>query len=303
METVCNSVSNAVSHASQSLRDFIWGALSTLPRGPIEPTIITLTPALPLRLQLVAGMHAPLRLEKAVNAATLMNFVVTPDGTLYAPKYGSSDVLVFAFDGTPLPPLPLKALGLSTSTLSAAFVHDFVEDTGTLLLADANGAFSKLVAVDTASMTVCWSASMGISCYGIAVLPAQGVVVASDYSLDKLHARRLSDGAHIASVAAVNSTYTASTQPQPLFIQAPFVTFPSTVGTMKCWCLMELLKKLLKKLVLLTPLALLPWCRPPLALNLASAPPSSSWGHSVARPCTCSHCPTTALFTRTSLRR
>jgi hypothetical protein len=154
-------------------------------------------------------MHAPLRLEKAVNAATLMNFVVTPDGTLYAPKYGSSDVLVFAFDGTPLPPLPLKALGLSTSTLSAAFVHDFVEDTGTLLLADANGAFSKLVAVDTASTTVCWSASMGISCYGIAVLPAQGVVVASDYSLDKLHARRLSDGAHIASVAAVNSTYTA----------------------------------------------------------------------------------------------
>jgi hypothetical protein len=120
-------------------------------------------------------MHAPLRLEGAANDR-ISTPVITPDGTLYAPKQGSADVLVFAADGTPLPPLPLAALGLSTSTCSAAFV----EAADTLLLADANVAASKLVAVDAASRAVRWSAAFGGRCCGIAVLPAQGVVVVSD---------------------------------------------------------------------------------------------------------------------------
>jgi hypothetical protein len=161
--------------------------------------------ALPVRLRVVTGMQAPLRLKGAVNYNGSAP-VISSDGTLYAPKIGSSDVLVFADDGTPLPPLPLKTLGLSNSTRSAAFV----EATGTLLLADANGATSKLMDVDAVSRAVRWSAALGGSCWGIAVLPAQGVVVASDYDNSKLHAHRLSDGTHIASVKASLPTFVAA---------------------------------------------------------------------------------------------
>ena len=161
--------------------------------------------ALPVLLRVVAGMQAPLRLEGAANVISSTP-IITPDGTIYAPKIGSSDVLVFAGDGTPLPPLPLKTLGLSNSTRSAAFV----EATGTLLLADINGDASKLVAVDAASRAVRWSAALGGSCWGIAVLSAQGVVVVSDLKDNQLHAHRLSDGTRIASVEAREPTYVAA---------------------------------------------------------------------------------------------
>ena len=154
--------------------------------------------ALPGRLRVIAGIQAPLRLEGAVAAYSSSAPFITPDGTLYAPKHGSPDVLVFAADGTPLPPLPLAALGLSTSTASAAFV----EATGMLLLADANGIASKLVAVDAASRAVRWSAALGGGCYSIAVLPAQSVVVVGDFGTRELHTLHLSDGTRMASANA-----------------------------------------------------------------------------------------------------
>jgi hypothetical protein len=132
--------------------------------------------------------------------------VITLKGEMFAPLRPSATVLVFAADGTPVPPWPLVALGLSTRTTSAAFV----EATGTLLLADAYGASSKLVAVDAARRAVRWSAALGGSCYGIAVLPAQGVVVVSNYADYKLHVHRLSDGVRVASTEAAYPTYVAS---------------------------------------------------------------------------------------------
>jgi len=162
--------------------------------------------ALPVRLRVVAGMHAPLRLEGAVAASSSSTPVITLDGTLYAPILDSPDVLVFAADGTPLPPLPLAALGLSRYARSAAFV----EATGTLLLSDHDGTASTLVAVDAASRVVRWSAALGGSCYGVAVLPAQGVVVANDFESDKLHAHRLSDGTRVASANADWTTFVAA---------------------------------------------------------------------------------------------
>ena len=156
-------------------------------------------PFVPVRLPVVASMHAPLQLKGAANDYR-QTPVIAPNGTLYAPKWASSDVLVFAADGTPLPPLPLAGFGLSDATRSAAFV----EFTNTLLLADTNekGNASKLVAVDAASMAVCWSTALESSCYGIAVLPAQGVAVASECSAGQLHVHRLSDGTRIASAGA-----------------------------------------------------------------------------------------------------
>ena len=132
--------------------------------------------------------------------------VISLDGTLYAANVCSNDVLVFSADGTPLPPLHLKDMGLSRYTRSAAFVDGLVdgdgtEAKGTLLLADANGADSKLVAVDAASRAVRWSAELGGDCGGIAVLPAQGVVITSATWLRRLRVHRLSDGTRIASVA------------------------------------------------------------------------------------------------------
>ena len=67
-----------------------------------------------------------------------------------------------------------------------------------------------LVAVDAASRAVRWSAALGGSCWGIAVLSAQGVVVVSDLKDNQLHAHRLSDGTRIASVEAREPTYVAA---------------------------------------------------------------------------------------------
>jgi hypothetical protein len=166
---------------------------------------VTVNHALPTRLRVVAGIDAPLVINAGVKAHCITP-VVTLDGTLYAPDYESPDVLVFSADGTLLPVLSLALLGLSKKMHSAAFV----EATGTLLLADANGTSSKLVAVDAASKTVRWSAALASSCNGIAALPTQGVLVGSDGCFNKVHVHRLSDGVRVASAEAARSTFVAS---------------------------------------------------------------------------------------------
>jgi hypothetical protein len=160
---------------------------------------------LPARLQLFCGIKAPLAINEAADLF-ICTAVITQDGTLYAPRDGSPDVAVVAADGTRLPSLPLVSLGMSTSTRHAAFV----EATGTLLLADFFGFSSKLVAVDAASRAVRWSAALEHGCYGIAVLPAQGVIVVSDPILGMLHVHRLSDGVRVASAEATGVAYVAA---------------------------------------------------------------------------------------------
>jgi hypothetical protein len=66
------------------------------------------------------------------------------------------------------------------------------------------------VPVDAASAAVCWSAALGGGCYGIAVLPVQGVVVVSGLIPGKLHVHRLSDGVRVASAEAASPTYVAA---------------------------------------------------------------------------------------------
>jgi hypothetical protein len=161
--------------------------------------------SLPAHVEVVTGMHAPQRLEGTANG-WMSTPVISGDGTLYAPRGASPDVLVFSADGTPLPSLSVSSLGLSKSTCGAAF-YDIPS---TLLLADVNLAASKLVAVDAVSRAVRWSTWLGGSCYGIAVLPVQGLIVTSLYSANVLRVHRLADGAHVATALAAVPTYTAS---------------------------------------------------------------------------------------------
>jgi hypothetical protein len=160
---------------------------------------------LPARLRIVRGVYAPLLLKGAANEYSCSP-AITRDGTLYAPLYSSTDVLVFSADGTPLPVLPLVSVRLANRTCCVAFV----DAAGALLLADVNGASSKLVAVDTASRAVRWSAALGGGCWGFAVLPAQDVVVVSDPKHGKLHVHRLSDGVRVASAEAARANYVAA---------------------------------------------------------------------------------------------
>ncbi len=137
-----------------------------------QPVIITHGQSLSAHVDVVTGMPVPLRLEGTGDSCTP---VISSEGTLYVPLYKTPDVRIFLPDGTPLPPLSLARLGLSTRTNHSAFD----EVTKMLILADVNGSNAKLVAVDAVSRAVRWSTELFESCYGIAMLPAHGLVVAS----------------------------------------------------------------------------------------------------------------------------
>jgi hypothetical protein len=164
--------------------------------------------SLPAHVTVVMGMLAPQRLVKAANAF-FSSPAISGDGTLYAPRSESPDVLVFSADGTPLPPLPVASLGLSQLTSSAAFD----ETTATLMLADFNPATPKMVAVDAVSRAVRWSTALGSSCCGIAMLPEQGLIVTSAYGAYQLRVHRLADGAIVASTPAVGRPFIIAADP------------------------------------------------------------------------------------------
>lgn len=114
---------------------------------------------------------------------------------------GVSDAVVLGGDGKRCRVLNTKALGLSTESVSAAA---FDTKTDTLFLSDEVSERSRLVATDASGSTVKWSTPAGTlnDCCGIAVLPTQGVVVASSKSRRLLQVYRISDGAFLAKVAA-----------------------------------------------------------------------------------------------------
>jgi hypothetical protein len=155
------------------------------------------------------GMLTPLQL-KGIATHPYSTPVVSSDGTLYAPRYGAPDVLVFSADGTPLPSLSVASFGLSLYTCEAAFDAD----TATLLLADECDLDSKLVAVDEASRVVRWKTGLGTglggSCYGIAVLPAQGLVISSVYDADELGVHRIADGALVTTTPIHDPSFVAA---------------------------------------------------------------------------------------------
>jgi hypothetical protein len=161
--------------------------------------------SLPAHVAVLTGMNAPLRLEGAANIFST-TLAISGDGTLYAPQFGLPDVLVFSADGTPLPSLHVASLGLSNYASNIAFD----EATTTLLQADVNSVAPKLVAADAVTRWVRWSAELNAGCYGIAVLPEQGLVVASMPVSSGLRVYRLADGTVVTTAHAERPTLIAA---------------------------------------------------------------------------------------------
>jgi hypothetical protein len=152
---------------------------------------------LPARLAQSFGMQAPLRLCDTVNKFVCTP-VISPDGTLYAPKRASNSVFTCAWDGAQLLPVSLADLGVSSTSAVA-----FVGDTNTLLLAERSMAVSsKILCVDSATRTIRWSAEAADMCGGIAVLPAAGIVISSGHTNSALFVHSLDDGSLLTSTGA-----------------------------------------------------------------------------------------------------
>ena len=123
---------------------------------------------------------------------------ISPEGRVYCPLGLGPEVLVFEFDGSPLPGLTVDSLGLSASTRWASYADG---EAPSLLLLNMNYASSRLVSVDPATRTVRWTSSAGgfNERAGIATLASLGVVIIN--TSDHLFAHRLSDGSRVGSLS------------------------------------------------------------------------------------------------------
>jgi len=94
-------------------------------------------PSLPTRIPVVVGIQAPLEIDIGPYTSTNPMFpAVTHGGRLFMPidLWPSSEVLVFAANGSPLPGLPLSKVGLVNTSRAG-----FCPVTNTLLLCETTG--------------------------------------------------------------------------------------------------------------------------------------------------------------------
>lgn len=174
-------------------------AASTLPEASMRS--ILAAAAVAQDVAAVAGASAmqtprgpPARLTGAVVDGNYTSPCMTLTGTLYLPKDGEAAVYVLPGDGSASVSLPLEPLGLSRSTVAAAFD----EESCTLLLADS----TRLVALDPTNSSIRWSTAAGSfdDCYGVALLPH--AVVAGSRHESLIHIHRLSDGVRVSTTEA-----------------------------------------------------------------------------------------------------
>jgi hypothetical protein len=166
---------------------------------------------LPARIRLTFGMQGPLRIGvTGANASCPLTPTITVRGRLYALRSRDGPVACYGPSGLGFPPLPLKALGLSSCTAVASYVAAGQDDSDStvLLLAEYKCYDPRLVALSEATRTVLWSAPIGTgSIRGIAALPAHGVLVVSNFinSNHRLQAHRLVDGAYVSATRTGSS--------------------------------------------------------------------------------------------------
>lgn len=154
-----------------------------------------------LSIPLRRDMRTPLRLHWISQFDSPSSVCISTAGQLFIPQSGSSGVLAFDADGAPLPDLPVAGIRLSRETCWTAFAGGAQPS---LLLADAIGASSRLVAIDPTSRAVRWATVPGVfrgfrGCEGLAALPDSGTVAVA--STKALFAHRLSDGERVGSLS------------------------------------------------------------------------------------------------------
>lgn len=175
--------------------------------------------ALPMKLRVAEGMHAPLRLKRNSHCSDFrLNSVpvITPDGHLYSCNKDSDCVSVFAADGTGELFIDKSFFSLTRSRLDLIACYQ-----GTLLLADSKAERSEIAAYDKSGDKILWERRLEYCCLGIAVLPLmclpsteqitgtpEGIFFSSQGNY--LEACRLSDGSCINNLSipsAFSNTY------------------------------------------------------------------------------------------------
>ena len=126
----------------------------------------------------------------------------------------------FAADGAELPTVPMPDLGLSEK----AFVAVCDPLRKTVLVADANGAESRLVAMRRDTRSVTWSTARGAMhfCHGLALLPEQSLVLASSYYGNCIQAYQTSDGSKAGEAALFQPTFLAADPVSALVFAATY---------------------------------------------------------------------------------
>ena len=203
------------------------------------PTIFSPAPSFTVRI--LGSVSAPLRLEPieltslAPGGVRPCTPAIAPGGTVFVPTSGSTranvsmaGILVLAADGSRL--AHVKAADVGLGHPSSAAVCE-LEDSGdgespggglVLLLADKAARLCRIVchsllATSETDDSVAlgparWATEKGSleSCYGIAVLPREGVCFATSYVNDSLVVHRLSDGARVASLTMRDPNFIAA---------------------------------------------------------------------------------------------
>jgi hypothetical protein len=183
----------------------------------IAGQVLASNDALPACIPITTGLIAPQRL--VVEGGSWNDYhtpAIKADGTLFVAKRDVGHVIEFDSVGSVTRKLQVDDLGLCNDTCAAGVS----EETNTLLLADWNSSDSRLVAVDLATGRVRWSAVGFVNCAGLAVLPAQGVVVASSYRERKLYVHSLASGARVGSSAPSSAEATTDYTNNVTFVAA-----------------------------------------------------------------------------------
>lgn len=151
--------------------DAVTGSLLTISQVTVAGQPIYGTP---LRTPVLKGVHAPLRLRGAAGWATVSPSI-TDAGVMYAPASEHAELRSFDALGAALPPLRLEPLGLGTWTIYTAFAGGA---SPLVILGRADDIRSRVVALDASTHALRWTADLGSHCYGVAVLPTSGLLVA-----------------------------------------------------------------------------------------------------------------------------
>ena len=184
----------------------------------------------PLTLSARPHIQAPMQIKGAA-VDFVMPPCISPEGRVYCLPGNGPELLIFDFDGTPLPGISVVSAGLSSADIWVAYAPHV--DTPLLIVAEAAGRASRIMAIDPIGHSVRWASTAGndSSFCGIAVLPDLGAVFVS--SANVLYAHRLSDGARVGRLSVPGQHWNLTADPSTATIfgtildQERLVTVPA----------------------------------------------------------------------------